>query len=563
MRCLTAIAFAAYTVAASAVVPTPVVTGPIPGDVPGSSSAHNWPFFATHIVMADYGYVEEEFFFEGTATRYSSPTGGAPNNTTTAIVQSTGHPYKTRMLVRRPTDPAKFNGTAIVEWVNVTNGYDVEIHWQESMAYYIREGYAFIGVSVQNVGVSGTGATPRGLKAWSPTRYGTLNVNDNGAVGGDLLGYDIFSQAGQAVRNVSSVLGGLPVERVIAKGESQSAQRLFIYFNAIHHLDPVFDGAMITHNNNSIRADITTPPIIKLYSENEFRNSPTIQPDTSTLRTWTVAGSTHSEYYTMIARAPILLRDLGLQAFDTCATPARSRVPFFMVINAATDHLVKWIRTGAEPPSAPPPQYTGSPLSLARDANGNGLGSIRLAEMEVPVARNAAVTCGLGGNHEMFDTDKLKALYPSHGSYVSKVAHASNAAVAAGFLLPVDAEITTDKAAGSIIGFGLTCGYLCIDEDAFPIHPSSSLLRDQTFTLHFVGSEALVDTLEGVTRQIATGYTLGTSAKAANSFAKAIEGVRQYITQVQQAQAAGHVVTETSSLLIDQANILIQSLEAL
>jgi hypothetical protein len=127
------------------------------------------------------------------------------------------------------------------------------------------------------------------------------------------------------------VLGGLPVERVIAKGESQSAQRLFIYFNAIHHLDPVFDGAMITHNNNSIRADIPTPPIIKAYSENEIRNAPAIQPDTPTLRTWTVAGSTHSEYYTMIARAPILLRDLGLQAFDTCATPARSRVPFYMV----------------------------------------------------------------------------------------------------------------------------------------------------------------------------------------------------------------------------------------
>src|SRR4029434_8800089 len=110
------------------------------------------------------------------------------------------------------------------------------------------------------------------------------------------------------------------------------------------------------------------------------------------------------------------------------------------------------------------------------------------------------------GNHEMFATDKLNALYPNHGSYVSKVAHASNAAVAAGFLLPVDAEITTEKAAGSIIGFGLTYGYLCIDEDAFPIHPSSSLLRDQTFTLHFVGSEALVDTLEEVTLQIATGY---------------------------------------------------------
>ncbi|MET0441178.1 MAG: alpha/beta hydrolase domain-containing protein [Casimicrobiaceae bacterium] len=558
-----AIGFAAHAMVAGAVVPTPVVTGPIPGDVPGTSPAHNLQFFATHIVMSDYGYVEQEFFYEGTATRYSSPTGGAPNNTTTAVVASTGHPYKTRLLVRRPTDPAKFNGIAIVEWVNVTNGYDVEIHWQESMAYYIREGYAFIGVSVQNAGVSGQGSPLRGLKAWSPTRYGTLNVNDNGAVGGDLLGYDIFSQAGQAVRNVPSVLGGLPVERVIAKGESQSAQRLFVYFNAIHHLDPVFDGAMITHNNNSIRADIPTPPIIKLYSENEFRTSPTIQPDTSTVRTWTVAGSTHSEFYTMIARAPILLRDHGLQAFDTCATPARSRVPFFMVINAATDHLVKWIRTGVEPPSAPPPEYTGTPLSLARDEHGNGLGSIRLAEMEVPVARNAAVTCGLGGNHEMFETAKLNALYGSHGSYVSKVSHATNAAVKAGFLLPEDAEITKDKAAGSIIGFGLECGYLCIDEDAFPIHPSSNLLRDQTAALHFVGSDDLVETLEGVTRNIATGYTQGSGAKAKQSFAKAIAGLRNYIAQVQERQASGHVVTETSTLLIDQTNTLIKELEAL
>jgi hypothetical protein len=562
MRCVIALSLAACAMVAGAVVPTPLVTGPIPGDVPGTSAARNWPFFATHIVMADYGYVEQEFFFEGTATRFSSPTGTAPNNTTTAVVQSTGHPYKTRMLVRRPTDPAKFNGIAIVEWVNVTNGYDVEIHWQEQMAYYIREGYAFIGVSVQNAGVSGTGATPRGLKAWSPTRYSTLNVNDSGAVGNDQLGYDIFAQAGQAVRNASSVLGGLPVERVIAKGESQSAQRLFIYFNAIHHLDPVFDGAMITHNNNSIRSDVPTPPIIKTYSENEINNAPTIQPDTPTLRTWTVAGSTHSEYYTMIARAPILLRDLGLQAFDTCATPARSRVPFYMVLNAGTDALVKWIRTGLEPPKAPPPVYAGSPLRPARDANGNALGGIRLSDMEVPVARNAAVTCGLGGNHEMFATDKLNALYPNHGSYVSKVAKASRAAVDAGFLLPLDAEITTEKAAGSIIGFGLTCGYLCIDEDAFPIHPSSSLLRDQTFTLHFVGNEAPVATLEEVTRHIATGYT-ASGAKAKDGFAKAIQGTRHYIWQIQQALLAGHIVTETSTLLIDQANRLVQELEAL
>ncbi len=65
MRSLMAIGFAAHAMVAGAVVPTPVVTGPIPGDVPGTSPAHNWPFFATHIVMSDYGYVEQEFFLRG------------------------------------------------------------------------------------------------------------------------------------------------------------------------------------------------------------------------------------------------------------------------------------------------------------------------------------------------------------------------------------------------------------------------------------------------------------------------------------------------------------------
>jgi hypothetical protein len=347
------------------------------------------------------------------------------------------------------------------------------------------------------------------------------------------------------------------LERVIAKGESQSAQRLHIYFNAIHHLDPVFDGAMITHNAGTIRSDISTPPIMRMYSENEINNAPTIQPDTSTLRTWTVAGATHSEYYTMIARAPILLRDHGLQAFDTCATPARSRVPFFMVINAATDHLVKWVRTGAQPPSAPPPEYAGTPLRLARDADGNALGGIRLAEMEVPVARNAAVTCGLGGNHEMFETAKLNALYRNHGSYVSKVSHATNAAVKAGFLLPDDAEITKDKAAGSIIGFGLECGFLCIDEDAFPIHPSSTCCATRR-RLSISSAAKTWSRPRGVTRNIATGYTQGV-VRRRTKLRQGDRSLQHYCAQVR-AAAAGHLVTETSALLIDQTNTLIKEL---
>lgn len=88
-------------------------------------------------------------------------------------------------------------------------------------------------------------------------------------------------------------------------------------------------------------------------------------------------------------------------------------------------------------------------------------------------------------------------------------------------------------------------------------------MRDQTAALHFTGNETLVDTLEGVTRNIATGYTLGSGAKAKRSFAKAIEGLQHYIAQVQERLAAGHLVTETSTLLINQTNTLIKELEAL
>jgi hypothetical protein len=92
--------------------------------------------------------------------------------------------------------------------------------------------------------------------------------------------------------------------------------------------------------------------------------------------------------------------------------------------------------------------------------------------------------------------------------------------VAAGFVLPADGEATVRKAAGSIVGFGLECCLLCEDSRQFPIHPSSSLLRDQTSFLAFLSNEALVQTLEEVTRNIATGYTFGTDPKGAASFAK-------------------------------------------
>src|SRR5437762_6983397 len=118
-------------------VPNPTVTGPISVSVPLGDPSHDYPQLATQADLAGNGYVEEEYFFSGVANRYNTPT------LQTGTIISSGNPYTSRMIVRRPTDPAKFNGVVVVEWVNVTPGYNFDLLWQASADFFIREGYAY------------------------------------------------------------------------------------------------------------------------------------------------------------------------------------------------------------------------------------------------------------------------------------------------------------------------------------------------------------------------------------------------------------------------------------
>ena len=76
-------AWSSFSPAADAVVPIPSVIGPLPSDVPGSPD-RNYPFFATDMVLSDFGYVEEEFFYDGTANRYDTPNVGGIGSTPTS-----------------------------------------------------------------------------------------------------------------------------------------------------------------------------------------------------------------------------------------------------------------------------------------------------------------------------------------------------------------------------------------------------------------------------------------------------------------------------------------------
>jgi Alpha/beta hydrolase domain len=254
-------------------VPSPVVTGPIPARARPGDPSHDYPFFATDQDLRAYGYVEEEYFVEGTANRYTTPDGA------TGTVIDGGHPYRTRIVVRRPVSPRKFNGTAVVEWYNVTNTFDYEVVWSRSFRHLLDAGYVWVGVSAQATGVH----SGRGLKAWSPNRYGTLDLTGGGTVTEDALSYDVFSQAAQALRHPRGVnpLSGLKVRTLVATGQSQSASRLTTYANSVHPIAPVYDAVTIIDGGVRLRPDLTTK-VFKTAAEYDVlaNQAARRQPDT-------------------------------------------------------------------------------------------------------------------------------------------------------------------------------------------------------------------------------------------------------------------------------------------
>jgi hypothetical protein len=480
-----AIGVAAHLGAASPATPT--VTGPVKASVAIGDPSHDYPYSSTIDDLAKYSYIEEEYFVEGTANRYTTPAMA------TGTIVDTGHPYKTRVIVRRPT-AAKFNGTVVVEWVNVTPGHDLDIDWLQAHDYWMRSGYAWVGVSAQRVGVEA-------LKVWNGKRYGSLDVTDHGTITNDDLSYDVFAQVAQTIRHPGNVnlLPGFRVERIFATGHSQSANRLAIYVNSVHPIAPVFDAVVPHGGGGRIRDDLTNVKVFKLLSETDVINNQASvrQPGTTNFRSWEVTGDSHVDTQFTASSRKLSQRDGNPQApalpnsggragaagrggaapsapaaerpgppagavgtnTSPCDRAPYSHVPFYQVMNAAFDHLVRWVKDGTPPPSAPPIQTSevGPPAVVMRDARGNGLGGIRLAELAVPTGINTGQNsgpgfCRLNGSHYDFDAPTLASLYPTHAGYVAAVKNVTEDNLKAGYILKADADATIAEAEKAEVG---------------------------------------------------------------------------------------------------------------
>ena len=431
------------------------VTGPVTG------GGHGWAFGspAAAIDLDRYGYVEAEYFIEGTAYAYAK-NGNWTRDGVWSAAPIGSAPFKTRLLVLRPANPATFNGTVVVEWLNVTSGWDIAEVFAHANQALLRGRYAWVGVSAQALGVQ---LSPFSLKAWDPGRYGTL------AHPGDAYVFDIVTQVAQALRQPNGVnaMDGLAVASVVATGHSQSANGLATYVNAIQPLAGVFDGFVLhgrTANplplfpgaggtvpaGSAIRTD-TAVPVISLQDEWTIAVGAAWlnrQADTPRFRLWEVAGTGHIDRDNVLFTTDIIQRDLGFP-LPVCAVPM-NEAPLRYLVDAAVVRLTEWI-AGREPPPHAPSFVEVAGGAIVRDAFGNAKGGIRLPQLEVPTAMYSGVgntgpgPCAVAGTTTPFDAQALSYLYPTYGSYRSQFVRATDELRNSGFLLHFDAEDAKTK----------------------------------------------------------------------------------------------------------------------
>ncbi len=469
--------------ASPAAQPAPplVANGPLP------VTAASYPFGGASQTrvptdLARDGYVEEEFLVSGTANVYDWPQAGP------AVVRTANAPYTTRVLVRRPADRARFSGTVVVEMLNPSNLFDLNIGWALSHKEFVRQGHAWVGITAKPVAIDS-------LKTFNPTRYATLawanplplddprncttvardtqRTTENGLV------WDMHRQVAQWLRGrannplaYGSGSGAHPVQRLYAWGYSQTGGFLYTYVNAIHPLDvrafgkPLFDAYFIAVASGpspinqcaaplapeDARRRITDPgvPVVRVMSQSDYlRTMAARLPDgdaaPNQMRNYEIAGSGHAtpDELTFAAKPEDIEKAGRAVPPMACNEGPRSRFPSGVAFNAILRNLDAWVRTGVAPPRAEPIQVVdGKPVL---DRFGNVVGGVRSPFVDVPTSTwmgnsTGESFCGIAGHELPFDAARMRELYPNPGSYARAFEASVEALVKARFITPEDGK---------------------------------------------------------------------------------------------------------------------------
>jgi Alpha/beta hydrolase domain len=389
------VAWSVVAHAQTTVPPIPTVEGPITGPGPMHPGVREGPPGTN---LQDFGYLTEEYFISGTAD---------------------GTPYKTRILVRKPSRAHKFSGFVVAE---PTHRGGNALICQFARFGIGKRGHACVTVAARAINLHNTTTAGAGLQDFNPERYASLTVTDTQT-------NEIIAQVGRLIRSNlkrSGPLGGYHVKHVILSGTSDSSAATRLYMTP-HHANfrmpdggPIYEGFFLTSTLGTAPVAMTDVPIIQMPSQSEvhvtnaYRRPDSDEPGNQ-FRIYEVAGMSHND-----AREN--------PAFTGCTFPL-SHFPHGAFTFMGLQHLLDWAGRGKIPPRAPYIEVdneTSDGTRVALDEFGNAQGGVRSTYLDVPIFKFTIPNSGPGlcsqtGYITPLPDDVLKSLYRNKLDYLVKV----------------------------------------------------------------------------------------------------------------------------------------------
>lgn len=466
---------------------TLTVKGPLPVTGDSTPLGAAWlPRPGRGVNLAAHGYLEEEYLVSGQADDWTWDDRLHP-------VAAGPQPFTTRILLRRPQDPAAFSGAVYLEPNHAD--YDRSLTWSATAPWLVRSGHAHVGVTQEPV-------TLPDLARWDPSRYGGLSIPRPGHR------WDIVGLVAALVKSGAGVLAGYPVSRVIMSGWSQTGTFCRTFLGEGFHDRsqvggaPAVDGYVICISSGGavrpgygvLRPPAVLPagdprrtigahgvPVVELLSEGESEtHQAVLRPDSdgtspdspgNAYRLYQVAGTGHITGRRELATNRPQMAGRGWPVSPSEVSERLSDGRMDLVARAVFAAVDRWAADGVVPPRmasrfayddpAGPATRGIMPesLPLARDADGNVTGGIRTPWVEVPLGghfphstpvpgrcepaphapyADPAMLASLWAHLAPFPADELTRRYGDRDGYLARLEAAAQTVVKEGWLLAGD-----------------------------------------------------------------------------------------------------------------------------
>lgn len=469
----------------------PRFSGPIPVTATSKPWATAMAGGAKEALVKRYDYVEEEYFVAGTCGVYgpggvvatgadaASPIVFAAQLQPLAKLMRSGVPYKTRAIILRPRDLAKFSGR-----VHLIPNHNLAAETRTDKNL-LRNGDVWIGLEVNSGARFGVEERPSGgiahLRENDPGRYGSLSIPAGqptdwpglqpGRLGEAYKTLDLggrqaapekrnifrqeisrsYAQAPDIMTDVAAVLrsggptsplAGHRVRRIFTTGSSGQSTILAPYVN-YHHEAARQKYGHVPFDGYMIRVGVwpTTRPkgavLVQVQSEAEAMKAMPAgeldrlaNSDDPMFRFYEIPGVGHG----LTSRSPNVEAGIGklvpqgvigisqtggaseFQRYDKIAVPVQW---------AMWENMDQWLEKGVPMPRTQPCQRDPKAADgLARDQFGNVIGGLRLPWMDVPDAQYTGIiqeNNPLEGGMKPFSEARMKELYGSREAYLAKV----------------------------------------------------------------------------------------------------------------------------------------------